>query len=81
MTPVKNYQQHLSGAESLVTSYEEIRAGFVSLALERNQIPGLVRVEVSGGDEPKIRIVRVEEEGHILNLDLIHLSGTTRLLS
>ena len=45
MTPVKNYQQHLSGAESLVTSYEEIRAGFVSLALERNQIPGLVRVE------------------------------------
>jgi len=37
MTPVKNYQQHLSGAESLVTSYEEIRAGFVSLALERNR--------------------------------------------
>lgn len=31
------YHQHLSGSVDLVTPYEEIRAGFVALALERNR--------------------------------------------
>jgi hypothetical protein len=30
------YKQHLSNAEALVTTYEQTRAGFVALALERN---------------------------------------------
>jgi type II restriction enzyme len=30
------YKQHLSNAETLVTTYEQTRAGFVALALERN---------------------------------------------
>jgi hypothetical protein len=33
----KPYLQHLRGADDLVTTYEEIRAGFVSLALEKNR--------------------------------------------
>jgi len=31
------YRQHLRNSQSLVTTYEEIRAGFVALALERNR--------------------------------------------
>jgi len=31
------YRRHLNTAEDLVTTYEQIRAGFVSLALERNR--------------------------------------------
>lgn len=37
VTPENVYLQHLSKADNLVTSYEEIRAGFVYLALERNR--------------------------------------------
>jgi type II restriction enzyme len=33
----KPYRQHLHGADDLVTTYEEIRAGFVALALEKNR--------------------------------------------
>lgn len=33
----KPYQRHLDSANSLVTSYAAVRAGFVSLALERNR--------------------------------------------
>jgi hypothetical protein len=35
--PKKPYLQHLTNATSLKTTYEETRAGFVSLALERNR--------------------------------------------
>jgi type II restriction enzyme len=31
------YRQHLKSADDLVTTYEQIRAGFVALALERNR--------------------------------------------
>ena len=31
----KPYRKHLSGSSDLVTTYEEIRAGFVALALEK----------------------------------------------
>jgi hypothetical protein len=34
---LKNHHQHLASSESLVTPYEAIRAGFVSLALEKNR--------------------------------------------
>lgn len=37
IAPEKAYLQHLASADDLVTTYEEIRAGFVSLALERNR--------------------------------------------
>ncbi|MBC7819512.1 MAG: restriction endonuclease [Planctomycetaceae bacterium] len=33
----KPYQEHLKSSDSLVTSYARVRAGFVSLALERNR--------------------------------------------
>lgn len=33
----KPYRQHLTSSKSLVTTYEETRAGFVALALERNR--------------------------------------------
>ena len=35
--PNKPYLQHLTSSESLVTTYEETRAGFVALALEKNR--------------------------------------------
>lgn len=31
------YQQHLESYESLITPYEETRAGFIALALEKNR--------------------------------------------
>ena len=37
MTKLTSFQDHISNAQSLVTSYEETRAGFVSIALERNR--------------------------------------------
>jgi len=37
LTSEKPYLRHFSNADSLVTTYEEIRTGFVSLALERNR--------------------------------------------
>ncbi|NJD78918.1 MAG: restriction endonuclease [Candidatus Methanoperedens sp.] len=37
MPPDKPHRQHLTNSESLVTTYEETRAGFVALALERNR--------------------------------------------
>ncbi len=37
MPPDKPHRQHLTGSESLVTTYEETRAGFVALALEKNR--------------------------------------------
>ena len=33
----KPYRRHLNSANDLVTTYEEVRAGFVALALERNR--------------------------------------------
>jgi len=33
----KPYRKHLSGSTDLVTTYEEVRAGFVALALEKNR--------------------------------------------
>ena len=33
----KPYQQHLKSSKSLETTYEEVRAGFVALALEKNR--------------------------------------------
>jgi hypothetical protein len=35
--PTAPYRQHLSSYEDLITPYEEIRAGFVALALEKNR--------------------------------------------
>ena len=32
-----NYKNHLNSANSLVTPYEQTRAGFVALALEKNR--------------------------------------------
>ncbi|MBI4497047.1 MAG: hypothetical protein HY689_03990 [Chloroflexi bacterium] len=37
MTAERPYRNHLHRSEDLVTTYEEIRAGFVALALERNR--------------------------------------------
>ncbi|MFN2481509.1 MAG: AvaI/BsoBI family type II restriction endonuclease [Pyrinomonadaceae bacterium] len=37
MAKPKPYRRHLKSSESLVTSYEAIRAGFVALALEKNR--------------------------------------------
>ncbi len=37
MTGLKSYRAHLSRTEDLVTTYEQTRAGFLSLALERNR--------------------------------------------
>ncbi len=37
MPPNKPHFQHLTSSESLVTTYEETRAGFVALALEKNR--------------------------------------------
>ena len=31
------YTNHLSSYKSLITAYEDIRAGFISLALEKNK--------------------------------------------
>jgi len=33
----KSHRKHLSSSSDLVTTYEEIRAGFVALALEKNR--------------------------------------------
>jgi len=33
----KTYRKHLPGSSDLVTTYEEVRAGFVALALEKNR--------------------------------------------
>jgi len=35
--PARPYQRHLRSSEDLITTYEAIRAGFVALALEKNQ--------------------------------------------
>lgn len=35
--PARPYQRHLRSSEDLITKYEAIRAGFVALALEKNQ--------------------------------------------
>jgi len=35
--PARPYQRHLRSSEDLITTYEAIRAGFVTLALEKNQ--------------------------------------------
>lgn len=32
-----SYRRHLSNAKDLVTSYQETRAGFITLALEKNR--------------------------------------------
>lgn len=37
MSTNKPHRNHLSGSSGLVTTYEEIRAGFVELALEKNR--------------------------------------------
>jgi type II restriction enzyme len=37
MTVNKPHRKHLTGSSDLVTTYEEIRAGFVALALEKNR--------------------------------------------
>ena len=37
MVKEKPFRQHLASSSDLVTTYEEVRAGFVSLALERNR--------------------------------------------
>ncbi len=37
MAKNKPYRKHLSGSSDLVTTYEEVRAGFVALALEKNR--------------------------------------------
>lgn len=37
MAQGKPYLQHLFSSDDLVTSYEAIRAGFISLALEKNR--------------------------------------------
>lgn len=37
MAPDKPHRQHLTSSKSLVTTYEETRAGFVALALEKNR--------------------------------------------
>lgn len=37
MPPNKPHLQHLTSSESLLTTYEETRAGFVALALEKNR--------------------------------------------
>ncbi len=37
MPPDKPHRQHLTSSKSLVTTYEETRAGFVALALEKNR--------------------------------------------
>ncbi len=37
MAKNKPHRKHLSGSADLVTTYEEVRAGFVSLALEKNR--------------------------------------------
>jgi len=35
--PTRPYRRHLRSSDDLVTTYEVTRAGFVSLALERNR--------------------------------------------
>lgn len=37
MTEMVNYKDHLTSSDSLVTPYEETRAGFIALALEKNR--------------------------------------------
>lgn len=37
MPTEKHFRKHLSGSADLVTTYEETRAGFVALALEKNR--------------------------------------------
>lgn len=32
-----NYQTHLASADSLVTPYAQVRAGFISMALAKNR--------------------------------------------
>jgi len=38
MNPPAPHVNHLSNSESLVTTYEATRAGFVALALEKNKL-------------------------------------------
>lgn len=37
MSALRSYKNHLRSSKSLVTPYEEIRAGFIALALEKNR--------------------------------------------
>ena len=37
MSKFKSYREHLTSSKSLVTPYEETRAGFIALALEKNR--------------------------------------------
>jgi len=37
LSALMNYKDHLKSSDSLVTPYEEIRAGFIALALEKNR--------------------------------------------
>ena len=37
MSALMSYKNHLRSSKSLVTPYEEIRAGFIALALEKNR--------------------------------------------
>ena len=42
MAKNKTYRKHLPGSSDLVTTYEEVRAGFVALALEKTVEPPLL---------------------------------------
>jgi hypothetical protein len=37
LSKVISYKTHLNSSDSLVTPYEETRAGFIALALEKNR--------------------------------------------
>jgi hypothetical protein len=67
MAQPKPYRRHLKSSDDLVTSYEAIRAGFVSLALEKNRraTPFIeqaraLKVAASSARSP-IELIKIEE--------------------
>lgn len=68
------YKNHLNSYESLITPYEEIRAGFISIALEKN------RYATPFVEEAKVlRVIasKVKKPGDLLDISHIHNSLLT----
>ncbi len=65
----KLHRKHLSGSANLTTTYEEIRAGFVALALEKNR---RATPFVEQARSLKAAASQVKTPADILNIDSIH---------
>ena len=76
------FRNHLASQRSLITPYEETRAGFISLALEKNRKATPFVEEAKAGDIAFFD----DEEGNIVHVgmclgkgEIIHASGRVRI--